>query len=125
MNVTQHLAEGFLETVDEKREQTAGEVSRSYWLPPPSPSSVNPETCQETFEACSEVYYSCLTHKEGSSDSCRVHYYQSMRVKLTQLKDADLIPSNTQEKPQKTNTRGLKLCTTKTSIKHPVLTKAF
>lgn len=29
VNVTQHLAEGFLETVDEKREQTAGEVSYS------------------------------------------------------------------------------------------------
>lgn len=75
MNVTQHLAEGFLETVDEKREQTAGEVSRSYWLPPPSPSSVNPETCQEISEACSEVYYNSLAHREVSSDSCRVHYY--------------------------------------------------
>lgn len=75
MNVTQHLAEGFLETADEKREQTAGEVSRSYWLPPPSPSSVNPETCQETFEARREVYYNSLEHKEVSSDSCRVHYY--------------------------------------------------
>lgn len=29
VNVTQHLAEGFLETVDEKREQTAREVSYS------------------------------------------------------------------------------------------------
>lgn len=75
MNVTQHLAEGFLETADEKREQTAREVSRSSWLPPPTPSSVNPETCQETFEACSEVYDKSLEHKEVSSDSCLFHYY--------------------------------------------------